>query len=216
MTIEETEPAAVEAMLRYLYQSDYDDENSVLSAPELNVLVLILADMCEIPPLCELAAEKFEACAAIDWSVASFAEAIKIVFTAAPQQDFGLRATIIDVVREHGKALYTEDKGAAFREVAETVAPFASALVKAVVMGAGVQIKKPANHSGAAPTELVLVSSPKGLVLVSYRCPVGVCGTVFKMEDVGRKTASLKFTCPLCATARTGQEWYDKCVFTGL
>ncbi|KAK5115673.1 hypothetical protein LTR62_000762 [Meristemomyces frigidus] len=108
--LQDTDPAVVFAMLWYLYTDNYEDYLSTSESPAkkavapalfdipascpavvFDVQVLIEANMRGTPPLAELAAKKLKQRTAEGWKPTGFADAIELMFTKAPDQDFGLR-----------------------------------------------------------------------------------------------------------------------------
>ncbi|KAI9742727.1 MAG: hypothetical protein M1835_003024 [Candelina submexicana] len=96
-------------MLSYLYTFDYVPASEVKIHPVLlHARVYIIADEFDIPALKMLAKEKFKRIVETDWNNESFSLAVKEIYELLPK-DRGLRDVVVQVAREHVKAL--RDRG---------------------------------------------------------------------------------------------------------
>lgn len=140
ISLEDDDPDVVEAMLKDLYYFDYSNETMGHKEPGgatiplilLDVRVHSIADKYDIQPLMTVAAEKFSIHTQTEWKTKAFAEAVHEIYTAAPDPTHELRDTVVAVCSKHAQEWYSEEFGIHLREVAETVAPFASAVAKSL------------------------------------------------------------------------------------
>ncbi|KAI5362199.1 putative BTB/POZ domain-containing protein [Septoria linicola] len=117
---------AVDALLRYLYTANYDDEAAIGDAAPIlfNVHVHTIADKYNIPELCKLAEAKFADRASREWNTEGFAEAVKEMYATSPDSKKILQDSAVAQAVEHAKELFTDDQSL-FQTIAQTVAPFA-------------------------------------------------------------------------------------------
>ncbi|KXT03678.1 hypothetical protein AC578_5172 [Pseudocercospora eumusae] len=129
------DPQAIEAMLYYMYNLDYGDfSNSPdhVAAIIMDVKVFTIADKYNIKALMDLAAEKFELRCSEQWRESVFADAIKQVYTVAPDHDDRLKRIVIDTVQEHAAQLYGHHNDAYldFERMGREVAEFSADMCK--------------------------------------------------------------------------------------
>jgi speckle-type POZ protein len=95
---------AVEAMLQFMYTSDYDASGSAENSASpmvLNVKVYSIADKYDVPALKSQAKEKFETTVKTCWNMDDFPYAVAEVYNSTTSIDRGLRDVVIDVTCEH-------------------------------------------------------------------------------------------------------------------
>ncbi|KAF7189558.1 hypothetical protein HII31_09198 [Pseudocercospora fuligena] len=177
------DPQVIEAMLYYMYKLDYGDfSNSPehVSAIVMDVKMFTIADKYNIKTLMDLAAEKFEVRCKEQWRKAGFADAIKEVYTAAPNHDDRLKRTIVDTVREHAVELFDNhgDVSGDFEHTARDVAEF------------GVDLSKSLATEGM-----------RGMR--TYKCPSN--GEIFRMSTPTPKT----FACPKGCYSAQAESWWN-------
>lgn len=192
VTLEDDDPAAVEAMLRFLYTCDYEVPTArrchhATTSLVLHVFVNILADKYSLTALSTLSAEKFDKEAKTGWISHSFADAIEVAYTSSSERDRKIRDSIITIASAHAKELYTSANTGNFRQVAGKVPQFASELAQSLAVGAPKAVSRP-------------------LIQEQYRCPE--CATRFPMTGVGQLPSVAEYKCPICGTSRIGSCWW--------
>ncbi|KAI9047406.1 hypothetical protein LZ554_008850 [Drepanopeziza brunnea f. sp. 'monogermtubi'] len=104
--LEGNEPAVVEAMLKFMYTSDYPDGRESdrghtkpppprvgATAPEtghsllFNTKVYLIGEQLDVQPLKELAKKKFEEIIGDQWNSASFVASLKLLYEGTPEKD---------------------------------------------------------------------------------------------------------------------------------
>lgn len=113
-------------MLTYVYTADYSDRSYGLAADSIlfNVQVHTIADKYGMLDLCKLAEAKFAALALTEWKTAGFAKAVQEIYTIAPDSKHSLRKIAVEVVIEHAKELFKDNKSD-FAKMSRSIAPFA-------------------------------------------------------------------------------------------
>jgi speckle-type POZ protein len=104
MRLEGDDVFAVEAMLQFMYTSDYDASGSAehsASPMVFNVKVYSIADKYDVPALKSQAKEKFETTAKTCWNMDDFPYAVAEVYNSTTSIDRGLRNVVVDVTCEH-------------------------------------------------------------------------------------------------------------------
>ena len=102
VTLNDDDPLAVEALIHYLYNFEYDtinDRQTDVPQIVLDVRVWVIADKYFVEPLKELAAEYFEGRNCNEWMEPDFAKAIVEVYTTT-LEGCALRESIIFTVRD--------------------------------------------------------------------------------------------------------------------
>ncbi|EKD20163.1 uncharacterized protein L3040_002878 [Drepanopeziza brunnea f. sp. 'multigermtubi'] len=119
------EPAVVEAMLKFMYTSDYpdgreDDHGAATkagaltateTAPEIggallfNTKVYIIGEQLDVQPLKELAKNKFEEIIGDQWNSASFVASLKLLYEGTPEKDRLLKDVAIKTAGKRAKQL---------------------------------------------------------------------------------------------------------------
>lgn len=185
ISLDDDNPAVVDAMLCYIYTTDYDEvkaAETIEGAPLVfNVHVHIVADKYDIAALTKLAESKFakHAMAKGAWKLGGFAQAIEQVYAGDADRHENLRKTLVEVSSQHVNELYKEEFGAGFRQMALKFPPFSSALLAEVP-----------SRSKADKND------------VRYRCP-----------SCKRTYATRKFAddvvgyCPGCSHSKFGEHW---------
>lgn len=177
---------AVDALLRYLYTANYDDEAAIADAAPIlfNVHVHTIADKYNIPILCRLAEAKFADRASREWKTEGFAEAVKEMYATSPDSKKILQDSAVAHAVEHAKELFTNDQSL-FQKIAQTVAPFAYG-VSAKLIASRLE------QNDQAPT-------------VARKCRA--CGLRWKEDHTAmqRRTSGSCFpqapSCPICKTS---------------
>jgi speckle-type POZ protein len=133
MTLKGDDEYAVAAMLKFMYTSDYDSNGRAESSSSpmvFNVEVYQIADKYLVPALKSLAErncqETFGAC----WDADDFPDAIAQIYSLPDTSDQGLRAMVVEVVREHSKQLITKPK---FCDILKETTEFASDLATCMI-----------------------------------------------------------------------------------
>jgi len=125
-------------MLRFMYAFDFDDglkfgneKGSSMAPIVFDVHVNIMADKYDMTALAYLAAAKFGRRAELEWHTPAFADAAELLYTLAPNlSNRVLRNAITKVASTNAHALYTQNYGARFREVAGAVPQLGSELAQ--------------------------------------------------------------------------------------
>ncbi|EFQ96930.1 hypothetical protein MGYG_08855 [Nannizzia gypsea CBS 118893] len=101
------DPVTVEAMVRFMYEADYDasGSNNML----FHARVYKVAEKYIIPDLKEKALEKFEAAVRTCWGTDDFPSAIEEVYTSIPAIDRVLRDVISQTAFENIESLLRKD-----------------------------------------------------------------------------------------------------------
>jgi len=136
--LHDDDPDVVNAMLRFMYAFDFDDDSdhdhndeSRMAPIVFDVHVNVVADKYDMTALANLAAAKFGRRAESEWRTPAFADAAELVYTLPSNpSNIILRNVITKVACAQANALYTEDIGARFREVAGSVPQLGSELAK--------------------------------------------------------------------------------------
>lgn len=133
----------VDAMLQYLYTSDYSTTTTSYGKPYahppivLDVLVYTLALAVEILPLAEKAAFSFCKRAETDWATPGFAQAVRELYERVADKDRKLRNKAISIAGRHAKELIHESYGAEFRAVVKEVKAFGADIQSAAIVRGG-------------------------------------------------------------------------------
>lgn len=126
------DPFVVQAMLHYMYKSNYDDDsgnNPGRCTPlEFNVQVYALADKYQVEGLKGLAVKKFEKLCKDSWTPQDFTSALRVMYGGLfPPHDTTMRKLAIDQATSHmGELLKTAE----FTKMLEEVAPLGSDITK--------------------------------------------------------------------------------------
>ncbi|OQN98588.1 hypothetical protein B0A48_15851 [Cryoendolithus antarcticus] len=122
-TFKDVDPAAVHAMLQFLYTGIYSaDGNDVVSC---HIHVIKLAEQYMLSLLCDLAAKKFEACMWRRWDQPDFAVAVDLIYAHGPDSMSRLKTTLLDIGRKHMAVLLREpETHPDFHEVVRRVPGF--------------------------------------------------------------------------------------------
>lgn len=117
---------AVEAMLQFMYTSDYDASCSAdnsASPMVSSVKVYSIADKYDVPALKSQAKEKFKTAVETCWTMDDFPYAIAEVYNSTTSIDRGLRNVVVDIASKHVNQLLSKQ---AFSDVLGEVVGFAS------------------------------------------------------------------------------------------
>ncbi|TID23405.1 Leptomycin B resistance protein pmd1 [Venturia nashicola] len=133
--LSEQDPDAVEALLEYLYKSDYtrltkDNVNALV----LHVHVYQLADMYDIAELKEVAAGLFKEAAEKDWELPAFPLAVQEIYINPEDGAKTLRKLVVNQANENLEALLKDDDGE-FAQVMTTFGEFGKDLCRASFQG---------------------------------------------------------------------------------
>jgi len=184
VVLEEDDPLVVNAMLEFLYAFDYDDEvnkkdPSLYSPIVFNIHVSIIADKYDMSSLGLLAAKKFADHANAEWNKPTFADAVEVVYKAAPDHDRTLYETIVKVASTNATALYQHDFGARFREIAGSVPQLGSELAQKL-------------------------SARLGMQWAQYKCRHCSCTDVLQKNEPAER-----FFCARCGNYSPKEVWYN-------
>jgi hypothetical protein len=126
------EPQVVEAMIRFIYGSKYNDIVDVegVSRALFSVMLYQAADKYAVPALQTRVRKKFESAAESCWEHDDFPDVIAAAFAAPPQTDRSLRDILVRISQAHIKELVKDDR---FLDVLHTTADFAADLVQSFV-----------------------------------------------------------------------------------
>jgi speckle-type POZ protein len=117
---------AVEAMLRFMYTSDYDASGSAgnsASPMVFNAKVYSIADKYDVPSLKSQAREKFKKTVETCWNMDDFPYAIAEAYNSTTSIDRGLRKVVVDIACKHINELLMKQ---GFRDILEDIIGFAS------------------------------------------------------------------------------------------
>lgn len=126
--LKEDDSAAVEAMVRFMYENEYDSSGNgegCISPMLFNVMVYRLADKYGVTALKQLSKEKFGQATSICWGTDDFLHVITDVYGASECEE--LRDIIAHVSHEHVEALVKKD---GFLRVLDETSGFASDLIR--------------------------------------------------------------------------------------
>ncbi|KIX08720.1 uncharacterized protein Z518_03377 [Rhinocladiella mackenziei CBS 650.93] len=128
VVLKEDDSGAVEAMIRFMYENEYDSSGNSeerISPMVFNVRVYRVADKYGVPALKQLSKEKLDHAANICWDMDDFPHVITDVYGTSECEE--LRDTIARVSHEYMEALLKKDK---FLRVLEETSGFAADLVR--------------------------------------------------------------------------------------
>ncbi|KAI9784671.1 MAG: hypothetical protein M1816_000787 [Peltula sp. TS41687] len=133
----------VEAMLQFLYATDYDS-NKIVSPMLFNIRVYVLADKYDIEPLKKLAKAKFEKAMWSCWKMDDFPDAVAEVYGSTMPTDRSLRGPVAEVSYENLQQLLKDD---GFGATLEQTVGFAADVIR---LGAAEQKGQPAQGGNSA------------------------------------------------------------------
>ncbi|KIW14288.1 hypothetical protein PV08_07070 [Exophiala spinifera] len=131
------DPAAVEAMVRFMYENEYDSsgyDDTDMSPMVFDVLVYQVADKYGVGALKKLSKGKFDRATSICWEMDDFPRAVAQVYSSPECEE--LRDTIARVSSKHIDKLTMKNNF--FRVLQETTG-FAADVVRRMVKGANLQ-----------------------------------------------------------------------------
>ncbi|KAF2716048.1 hypothetical protein K431DRAFT_258318 [Polychaeton citri CBS 116435] len=104
------DPAAIKAMISFIYLDTYDaviEDEKFGSRPDLvlHTKTYALGDKYDIPPLKDIALHRFLGDVEDAWNNDDFPEAARITFTTTPDSDLGLRNVVTEVLLQHSTEL---------------------------------------------------------------------------------------------------------------
>lgn len=125
--MDQDDPDAIEAMLKFLYTGDYNTENLTM---QNHLEIYELADRVDIPALKTLCEDRFNAMAKQDWKDASFPACVKIAYDITPPGPAGqrLRSMLVKIASQHVKELFQLD--ASFKQMLAEVAEFGADMLE--------------------------------------------------------------------------------------
>ncbi|KAK6429337.1 hypothetical protein LTR95_014517 [Oleoguttula sp. CCFEE 5521] len=181
-TFSDTDPAAVHALLQFVYHGDYSaNNNDAMSSSVLHLHVFNLAEQYLLDALRDLAASKFKAYTERLWDQPDFAVAIDIIYTLDAGGNGDLKVTLLDIGRKHITALMRNPNlHADFHEVVRRVPAYLADVHTEL-----------ATHSSEMLTEVV--------------CPSATCCCVFAVSLSATETTNL--WCPECSISRQISKW---------
>lgn len=97
------DPDVLDKVLSYIYKHDYQVEAK--SAVTLHPEVYKLADYLDMQTLKQVVRKKFSEALRVDWEVASFTKALRVIYTTTPPTDRGLRDIAKAHLGQHKKTL---------------------------------------------------------------------------------------------------------------
>ena len=112
--LSDDDPQVVETLIHYFYNFDYPDPtNGQNDVPPivLDVQMYIIADKYFIEPLKQLAIQKFENRAKLEWDTDAFADAVGEAYDSTAEGSNPLKRIAISTVKKHSKELLDESKG---------------------------------------------------------------------------------------------------------
>ncbi|TLD36088.1 Leptomycin B resistance protein pmd1 [Venturia nashicola] len=170
--LSEQDPDAVEALLEYLYKSDYTRlTKDNVTALVLHVHIYQLADMYDIAELKTVAAGLFEEAAKKDWELPAFPLAVQEIYINPEDDAKTLRKLVVNQANENLEALLKDDDGE-FAQVMTTFGEFGKDLCRASFQG-------PTSNRN----------------LVHFRCKT-YCGLGWRIDQ--RKASKLFVMTPVC------------------
>ena len=128
---------AVEAMLRFMYTSEYDASGSAENSASpmvSNVKVYSIADKYDVPSLKSQAEQKFRTTVETCWNMDDFPYAVAEVYNSTTSIDRGLRNVVVEVACKHINELLSKQ---GFRDVLEEITGFASDMVQHLATSPG-------------------------------------------------------------------------------
>ncbi|GAB0137877.1 hypothetical protein EsDP_00006130 [Epichloe bromicola] len=123
--IKDFDSSVVEAMLRFMYFFDYNNDSGI-SSMLYDAQVYQAADKYDIPALKKHARQKFKSAISTGWSLDDFPGAITAAYDSTPPTDRGLRDLIVATSCEHMKELL---ENGLFRELLRKIPDFAADLI---------------------------------------------------------------------------------------
>ncbi|KAK4503132.1 hypothetical protein PRZ48_006559 [Zasmidium cellare] len=127
----------VDAMLQYLYTSDYSATTTSYGKPYalapivLDVLLYTLAIAVDVAPLMEMASLNFRRRCETDWATPGFPRAIRELYEIPLSFTQLMRGSVIHVATRNSTALLRTQYGADFRAVLKEVKAFAADIQRA-------------------------------------------------------------------------------------
>ncbi|KAK3640306.1 hypothetical protein LTR56_011902 [Elasticomyces elasticus] len=184
----EDDPSVVQAMLSYLYTTDYSDEEHDLDltpAMLLNIHLHVIADKYEIPSLEKLAAEKFQQRAKLEWSTKSFADAATLIYTSVADRQNQLKEVVMSAATEYAEALSdpASPSGAHFRSAVEAVPALGIAVWRKYVEHVKAEKSKPKQY--ICPNANCAIKVPEDKIIngTTGTAVCTGCGTNYYVKD---------------------------------
>lgn len=115
VNLDEEMPDMIERLVNYFYTLSYNDmedpqsENRQPGDLVINASMYTLGDKYDIPPLKDLARERFMADLKTGWSHGHLLALVDVVYNTTPETDRGLRDCMEQMVREHGRELLKKE-----------------------------------------------------------------------------------------------------------
>lgn len=125
ITLQEDHPAAVEAMLRFLYSGDFNDELDDVNTPPIlfDVFVHDAVDKYSVTRLAELARLKFaDRLKAKGWATRGFAEAVTKLWADPADNQKELRDLALKCMVENARYIADEGMEALYEPLQEAIA----------------------------------------------------------------------------------------------
>lgn len=129
----EDDPGAVEAMIRFMYENEYDSSgnNDAQVSPMLfDVMVYQVADKYGVAALKKVSKGKFDRAASICWEMDDFPHVITHVYSSSECEE--LRDTIAQISHEHIDKLIVKNN---FFRVLQETSGFAADIVQLMAKG---------------------------------------------------------------------------------
>lgn len=136
--IQDFDSSVVEAMLRFMYCFDYNNESGT-SSMIYDAQVYQAADKYDIPSLKKHAKGKFKAAISAGWSLDDFSGAIFVAYDSTPSTDRGLRDLIVKTSRDHINELLENEL---FRELLRKTPDFAADLIPSLCRNLSISIRR--------------------------------------------------------------------------
>lgn len=191
-------PNVVDAALRFMYTTNYDEEvfqhQEGFSPLVLSIHLHTFADKYGIPALANLADAKFLRRAHTDWESPSLADAVCELWTMAPDKKKNMREAVIGVCAKRATALFASSNKQCvrLREVARYIPGFASDMMFQLAKGPDVD-------EGFGST-----TQNEAACSASYICPR--CSK--KVDQLAVSSIHpATFHCPSCAFAQRLLQW---------
>ncbi|KAK5674687.1 hypothetical protein LTS10_012688 [Elasticomyces elasticus] len=184
----EDDPSVVQAMLSYLYTTEYSDEEQdqdMIPAIILNIHLHVIADKYEIPGLEKLAASKFKKRAKKEWDTKSFADAATLIYTSVVDRDNQLKEVVMSVATEHADALSdpASPSGAHFRRAVEAVPALGVAVWRKYVEHVKAEKSKPKRYRCPNPSCAISMQEDKIINGAGGAAVCTGCGTNYYLKD---------------------------------
>ncbi|RGP78990.1 protein roadkill [Fusarium longipes] len=101
VNIEDFDASVVEAMLRFMYSFDYDDDSDGSLNMVFNAQVYQIADKYDVQALKAQSKNKFEMAVTTGWNTEDFPLAVIVTYDTTPPEDRGLRDVVVEIARKN-------------------------------------------------------------------------------------------------------------------